>query len=158
MSIKTEALSQIDFIRKTFDRTTSVLEEKDAAFRATPENATIAYHIAHVAQTIDWFREGGFGDHWRMDFEVMGAEAARVQTLAEGRRWLADAWDRLRATVADLPEAKLEETMGDNPILPNRRRYHTLEGLVDHCAHHRGALAVYARLLGKVPPMPYGGD
>ena len=28
-------------------------------------------------------------------------------------------------------------------------------GLVDHTAHHRGALTVYARLLGKVPPMPY---
>ncbi len=24
-----------------------------------------------------------------------------------------------------------------------------------HTAHHRGALAVYARLLGKVPAMPY---
>jgi uncharacterized damage-inducible protein DinB len=25
----------------------------------------------------------------------------------------------------------------------------------DHTAHHRGALAVYARLLGKEPKMPY---
>jgi uncharacterized damage-inducible protein DinB len=28
---------------------------------------------------------------------------------------------------------------------------------VEHTAHHRGALTVYSRLLGKVPPMPYGG-
>ena len=27
--------------------------------------------------------------------------------------------------------------------------------LTDHTAHHRGALSVYTRLLGKVPPMPY---
>ena len=27
--------------------------------------------------------------------------------------------------------------------------------IVDHTAHHRGALTVYARLLGKVAPMPY---
>ena len=29
--------------------------------------------------------------------------------------------------------------------------------MVEHTAHHRGALTVYSRPLGKVPPMPYGG-
>ena len=28
-------------------------------------------------------------------------------------------------------------------------------GIEDHTAHHRGALTVYARLLDRVPPMPY---
>jgi uncharacterized damage-inducible protein DinB len=28
-------------------------------------------------------------------------------------------------------------------------------GITDHTAHHRGALTVYARLKGIVPPMPY---
>jgi hypothetical protein len=28
-------------------------------------------------------------------------------------------------------------------------------GSTDHTAHHRGALTVYSRLLGKVPKMPY---
>jgi uncharacterized damage-inducible protein DinB len=28
---------------------------------------------------------------------------------------------------------------------------------VEHTAHHRGALTVYSRSLGKVLPMPYGG-
>jgi uncharacterized damage-inducible protein DinB len=27
--------------------------------------------------------------------------------------------------------------------------------ITDHTAHHRGALTVYARLAGAVPPMPY---
>jgi hypothetical protein len=27
--------------------------------------------------------------------------------------------------------------------------------MVEHTAHHRGALTAYSRLLGKVPPMPY---
>ena len=27
--------------------------------------------------------------------------------------------------------------------------------ITDHTAHHRGALSVYARLNGVVPPMPY---
>jgi uncharacterized damage-inducible protein DinB len=30
-------------------------------------------------------------------------------------------------------------------------------GMIEHTAHHRGALTVYSRLLGKVPPMPYVG-
>jgi len=29
--------------------------------------------------------------------------------------------------------------------------------MVEHTAHHRGALAVDSRQLGKVPVMPYGG-
>jgi uncharacterized damage-inducible protein DinB len=28
--------------------------------------------------------------------------------------------------------------------------------ICEHTAHHRGALAVYARLLGYAPPIPYG--
>jgi len=30
-----------------------------------------------------------------------------------------------------------------------------INAIVDHTAHHRGALSVYARLPGKVPMMPY---
>jgi uncharacterized damage-inducible protein DinB len=157
MSTKTEALGLIDFTRGAFERTTSVLEDKDGGFKATPESMTIVLQVAHVAQTIDWFREGGFNDHWRMDFPEMFGEIVRIETLGQARQMLAAAWDRLRTVVAALTDEKLEEMLPDNPILPGHRRYHALEGLVDHCAHHRGSLAVYARLLGKVPPMPYSG-
>jgi uncharacterized damage-inducible protein DinB len=34
-------------------------------------------------------------------------------------------------------------------------RFAITNALTDHTAHHRGALTVYARLLGLVPPMPY---
>jgi uncharacterized damage-inducible protein DinB len=30
-------------------------------------------------------------------------------------------------------------------------------GMVEHTAHHRGALTVYSRQLGKIPVMPYFG-
>ena len=33
----------------------------------------------------------------------------------------------------------------------------TVAQQVAHTAHHRGALTVYSRQLGKVPPMPYAG-
>lgn len=155
---KSEALAGIDATQKFFDRTTSVLEERDSAFAPFPEMMTVVGQVVHVAQTIDWFREGGLEDHWRLDFEAMVAEGAGVTSLAEARRWLARSWSRLRLAVEALPAAKLAEPMADNPILPGRPRSYVIQGVVDHTAHHRGSLAVYARLLGRVPPMVYGED
>ncbi len=34
-------------------------------------------------------------------------------------------------------------------------RFAIFSAITDHTAHHRGALTVYARLKGIVPPMPY---
>jgi uncharacterized damage-inducible protein DinB len=31
-----------------------------------------------------------------------------------------------------------------------------IAAVADHTSHHRGSLAVYARLLSKTPQMPYG--
>ena len=158
MSLKSDTLSQIDSARKFFDRTTGIFEEKDGGFRATPESMSVVAQIAHTAHTIDWFREGAFQDRWRMDFQAMVAEMAKVETLSQARRLLADAWDRLHRAVEGMAEEKLAEPMAENPIVGTRRRAYAVDGIVDHCAHHRGALSVYARLVGKVPPMPYGDD
>ena len=156
VSLKQEASADLAATRRFFDRTTSVLTEADAGFRATPETMSVVEMVAHVAQTLDWLRVGGFEDRWRTDWEVMVAEAARVESLGAARQWLAEAWDRLRAAVDAAPEEKLAEPMGDNPFFPGRPRYAVVKSAVDHTGHHRGALGVYARLLGKVPPMVYG--
>jgi uncharacterized damage-inducible protein DinB len=155
---RAEALEEIAATRRFFDRTTSIFEEADSGFRATPETMTVASQVAHAAQAIDWFREGSFHDRWDLDFAAHTAATDAVTSLVEARRWLGEAWERLRAEVAAMPEAKLSETMADNPILPGQSRIHAIASIVDHCGHHRGALAVYARLAGKVPPMPYGED
>lgn len=155
---RAEALDEIAATRRFFDRTTSVFDEADSLFRATPETMTVASQVAHAAQVIDWFREGSLHDRWDLDFEKQAAATDAVTSLTEARRWLGEAWERLRAEVATLPEAKLLETMADNPIVPGRPRLYAVKAVVDHCGHHRGALAVYARLAGKVPPMPYGED
>jgi len=158
MSLKSDALANITATRTFFANTTSVLEEEDASFRATPETMTVAGHVAHVAQCIDWFREGGFEDRWRTDFAAMNAELGRAATLGAARAWLDEAWDRLAAAVETMPEAKLAEPMAPNPILPARSRAYVVDGIIDHTGHHRGSLAVLARLVGKVPKNPYGGD
>ena len=45
--------------------------------------------------------------------------------------------------------------LAPGPIMGGLPRFTIFGALTDHSAHHRGALTVYARLLGKVPPMPY---
>jgi uncharacterized damage-inducible protein DinB len=40
-------------------------------------------------------------------------------------------------------------------LMAGEPRTEMLVAFNDHFAHHRGALSVYARLLGRVPPMPY---
>ncbi len=155
MSLKAEALQQIQATRQFFDRTTRCLAESDSGFRGSPETMTVAQQVAHTAQTIDWLREGGLEDRWEMDFEKSMAVTHAVKSLAEARRWLAEAWERLETRTKASSDEELGQPMADNPILGCRRRYHLYEGITDHCAHHRGALAVYARLAGKVPEMPY---
>ncbi len=156
MSLRAEALQQIQATRQFFDRTTRCLAESDSGFRATPETMTVAQQVAHAAQTIDWFREGALEDRWDMDFEKNMAATQAVTSLTAARRWMTEAWERLETRTKAASEQELDSPMADNPILGVRRRYHLYEGIVDHCAHHRGALAVYARLAGKVPEMPYG--
>ena len=43
----------------------------------------------------------------------------------------------------------------DGPIMKGAPKMNIIGAIVDHTAHHRGALSVYARLLGKTPQMPY---
>jgi uncharacterized damage-inducible protein DinB len=158
MQLKPEALSTLDATRRFFERTTRCLDEGDSTFRARPETMSVASHVAHVAQVADWFRAGAFDDDWNMDFAGQQEITDRVASLAEARRWFDEAWQRLRSRVEAASEEELAQPMPDNPILQNRPRVHVVAAIVDHVAHHRGALAVYARLVGKFPEMPYAGD
>ncbi len=156
MSLQDDALYEIQTTRHFFNRTTRCLVEGDSGFRATPETMTVAQQVAHVAQTIDWLREGMFEDRWDMDFEKATAATNAVTSLTAVRQELDAAWDRMQARVEASSEKELGSPLADNPILGVRPRHSGIKALVDHTGHHRGALAVYARLAGKVPEMPYG--
>ena len=141
-----------------FDTTTRCFEEKDAAFAATPATFTVAQHIAHVAATVDWFLEGAFRPQgFDMDFAAQEARVRQVTTLSDARAW----WERSMANalrvLGSKTEAELAVPLPEDGIMGGVPRHAIVPGMADHTAHHRGALAVYARLLGKVPPMPYGG-
>jgi len=156
MSLKDDALYEIQTTRHFFNRSTRCLAEADSGFRATPDTMTAAQQVAHTAQTLDWLRDGMFDDNWDMDFEKGTAATQAFTSLTAARKELDAAWDRLQARVERASEEELGSTLADNPILGVRPRHSGIKAVVDHTGHHRGALAVYARLAGKVPEMPYG--
>lgn len=149
-------VEELEQTRKFFGTTTSVFDAADAAFAPTPEMYTVAGQIAHVGLTIDWFLAGAFGSGWNMDFEGDIARAKAITSLDAARATVADGFANAIRTIGGSTDADLTAPIPNDIIMNGAPRQAVVGAIVDHCAHHRGALAVYARLLGKVPPMPYG--
>ena len=139
------------YIRKMI----SIFGEEDAGFAPQPELYTVAGHIAHAADSVEWFVEGAFGEGWNMDFDGLIAAARAVETLEEAVAWLDRAFEKAIAAFEAASDDDLNAPIPDERIMPDASRCDIVWPLVDHTAHHRGALTVYARLLGKVPGMMY---
>ena len=147
---------QIAVMKEYFDRSTRVLEEADSTFTPSAGMFTAAGQLAHAAQTIEWFMEGAFSPNgFDMDFESMDAEVRGVVSLTAARDWLEKAFAEAATIIEAHSQADWLEALPDGPIMGGMPRYAIFGALTDHTAHHRGALTVYSRLLGKVPAMPY---
>ncbi len=155
MAVSEGLVKELESTQKFFNTTLSVFEPDDAGFAPYPELYTVAGHVAHVADSIDWFVEGAFGDGWDMDFEGLIAKAKAVTSLQEANEWLERSFVNATAVVGKAAEQVLFEAIPDTKIMEGAPRMAVVSGIVDHTAHHRGSLAVYARLIGKQAPMPY---
>lgn len=149
-------VNQLVMTKDFFDRSTDVLEEEDSTFVPRPEMMSVAQQVAHVAQTIDWFREGmvspaGFD----MDFAAHIAAVTKITSLKDARNWYQRSNDALIAQIQKMSEAELNQPLPPGPVMGGAPRMTVVGGVEDHTAHHRGVLTVYSRLLGKVPHMPY---
>ncbi len=140
---------------KFFNSTISVFGEADSEYAPEPELYSVAGHVAHTADTVDWFVEGAFGSGWNMDFEAEVAKSKAVKSLEEAKERLQQAFANAAAVIGAATDQQLFEPIPDKRIMEGAPRCSIVSGVTDHTAHHRGALAVYARLLGKEPPMPY---
>ncbi len=137
-------------------RTCSVFTEDDANFAPTPGQFTVAQHVAHVAQTIDWFMEGAFRpEGFDVDFAVHHAAIRDVHSLEEAMAWLARSVDAACAALETKTDADMNAPIATGPVMGGLPRSTIIGGIAEHTAHHRGSLAVYARLRGYAPPMPY---
>lgn len=143
-------------IQEYFERSTRCLTEEDSGFAPAEGTFTVAQQVAHVAQTIEWFFAGAFDPAgFRMDWEAMGREVRGVESLTEARKWLDRAFAQGKAAIAAHSAEEWEAPLPEGSIMGGMPRFAILGAIRDHTAHHRGALTVYARLRGKVPPMPY---
>ena len=140
---------------KFFKKTLSVFDEADSGYTPQSELYTVAGHVAHTADTVDWFIAGAFGDGWDMDFEKLIAGAKAVASLTEASEWLDRAFAKAVEVVGAATDQQLFAPIPDTRIMEGAPRCAIVSGITDHTAHHRGALSVYARLRGKEPPMPY---
>jgi len=154
--IKAALLTQLSAMKEYFDRSTRVLEEKDSNYAPVSGMLTAAQQIAHAAQTVEWFVDGAFAAAgFDMDFERMDKEVHAVTSIAAARAWMVRACDKAKSVIESHSEADWEAPFPPNPIMGEVPKFALFFALADHTAHHRGALTVYSRQLGYVPPMPY---
>lgn len=155
MMTRDSCLGEIRASREFLDRSTSVLAEEDSNFTPAPGMLTAAQQLSHVARSVDWFVDALEGKGFDMDFEGQFAESNAVDSIAAARQWCEKAFARAEQVIQGMSEAELATPLPADGIMGGQPRSSVVGGIVDHTAHHRGALTVYARLLGKVPVMPY---
>jgi len=156
MTLAQQAATELATLSDFFRRSTRSLTEEHSTATPAPGMMTAAQQVAHAAQTVDWFMEGAFRpEGFSMDFEEHGKAIAAVTSLAAAREW----FDGSVAKAIELASAKSDaewmEPLPPGPIMGGLPRFAIISAINDHSAHHRGALTVYARLQGVVPPMPY---
>jgi uncharacterized damage-inducible protein DinB len=158
MQISIDALiSDLVHAEKFFKAGTAVLDDGDARFAPAPGMFTVTEQIAHTAQTLDWFREGAFRPAgFDMNFAQHRERLAAAANLASARTWLSRSFQDLIGHIRESGQTAMARPLPAGPILGGQPRAAIVGAIVDHTAHHRGSLAVYIRLRGKVPPMPYG--
>jgi uncharacterized damage-inducible protein DinB len=113
--------------------------------------------VAHTAQTIDWFIEGATrSEGFNLDFEKLGKEVAAVTSLTAARGMLEKAYENAVSFLRSCTASDLAKPLPPGPVMGGAPVGDIVWSMVEHTAHHRGALTVYSRLLGKTPLMPYG--
>ncbi|HWB95882.1 MAG TPA: DinB family protein [Bryobacteraceae bacterium] len=153
---KPQMLGQLDSMKEFFDRSTRLLEEADSNMAPKEGMFTAAQQVAHAAQTVEWFFRGVFSpEGFDMNFEAMDNAVRSTTSLSAARTWMDRACAEAKAAVASHSEQEWAARLPPGPILGGLPKTAIFSALTDHTAHHRGALTVYTRLLGKVPPMPY---
>jgi uncharacterized damage-inducible protein DinB len=150
--------NQVLASQEFFERSSRVLDEADSGFRPQEGMMTVAQLVAHTAQTLDWFIEGASRpEGFDLDFEKLAKALEGVTSLAAARQMLEAAYANAIQFLRSRSPEDLSQPLPPGPVMGGQPISDIVWSMVEHTAHHRGALTVYSRLLGKVPAMPYGG-
>ena len=118
---------------------------------------TVAQQVAHTAETLNWFIEGASRpEGFDLDFEKQVKALAAVTSLAAARQVLEAAYGNAVRFFGSCSPEDLARPLPPGPVMGGQPIREIVWAMIEHTAHHRGALTVYSRMLGRVPPMPYG--
>ena len=156
MSLAHQAIAELNAAQEYFNRSTRNLTEEHSTVTPAPGMMTAAQQMAHAAHTVDWFIEGAFRpEGFDTDFEAHAVAVNACTSLSAARAWFDRAIAAAKETIAAKSDADLLAPIPPGPIMGGAPRMAIFSAITDHTAHHRGALTVYARIKGIVPPMPY---
>lgn len=154
--MKERLTAELNAAIEFFNRSTGNLTEDDSSYTPVDGIFSTAQQVAHAAQTIDWFIDGAFAPNgFDLDFEGHERKVRGVTSLSEARAWLSTSVENAQAVIASKTDEEWMQPLPDGPVMGGQPRATILGAITDHTAHHRGALTIYARLRGKIPPMPY---
>lgn len=146
---------QMNNMREFFERSTRPLQEEHSGYAPQEGLYTVAGQVAHAAQTIEWFFDSAFSAEWNMDWEGMDREVRELTSLSAAKEWFSRAVDKAIRVAKEHTAEEWASHFPPNPIMGEAPRNSIVSAVVDHTAHHRGALTVYQRMLGLTPLMPY---
>ncbi|HUU26359.1 MAG TPA: DinB family protein [archaeon] len=150
-------VSELEMIYELFQNSSDCLAEEDSNYSPKEGMMTVAQLVAHVARTIDWFMNGAFGPQgFDLDFEGQKKKILEVKSLSSARKLLQEAIEKAIKIVSGKSDEELNRPLSKGAVMGGEPRAAIIGAIADHTAHHRGALTVYSRLLGKTPRMPYG--
>ena len=153
-----DLIAQLNSSQEFFNRSTRVLEESDSTFSPKAGMLTVAQQVGHAAQTLDWFIEGACRpEGFDLDFEKAAHVVENMTSLTEARKMFDAAYAKSIEFVSKQTPESLNKPLPPGPVMGGEPVLNIFWGIIDHTSHHRGALTVYSRLLGKVPVMPYAG-
>ncbi|MCB2201060.1 DinB family protein [bacterium] len=150
------AVMQLRTMQDFFNKSISVLDEGDSKYQPHEKAWTVAKQMRHTTMTITWFTDAVFGKGFDMDWEKQFAYIDEAISFDEEKAAFDKAVDDACTAFGVLTEEQLDATIPDNEIMGPMPKRVIVGSITDHTAHHRGALATYARVLGKEPRMPYG--
>ena len=77
--------------------------------------------------------------------------------LKAARKWLTEAYAHATEFATTRTAEELARSLPPGPGMGGQPVGNIFLAMTEHAAHHRGALTVYSRQLGKTPVMPYMG-
>ena len=154
--LKEGLIKELKMSRKCILNTTECIRDADGSYAPKEGMLTLTQQVSHVAHTIHWFLDGAFsGKGFDLDFESSWGEVNKVGSLSEAFEVLDKAYANAEEVISSKSEMELMAPLPEGPIMGGAPTFAIVHGISEHTAHHRGSLAVYARLLGKEPKMPY---